>query len=199
MQVGITGGIGAGKSLVCKIFQVLGAPVYNADIRARQLMEEDKILREEIATEFGDQSYQQGKLNRSYLSEIVFNNSEQVEKLNQLVHPKVGVDYQHWVTTNGDRFPYLIKEAALLVESGSYQQLDYLVTVSAPKDLRISRVLSRDPHRSKEQVIAIISKQLSEEVLISKSDRVLYNDERNPLIQQVLDLHYYLSSRPEGN
>ena len=130
---------------------------------------------------------------------MVFNNSERVAQLNQLVHPKVAIDYQHWVSTHIDSFPYSIKEAALLVESGSYRELDYLVTVLAPMELRISRVLTRDPHRSREQVAAIISKQLSEDELISKSDQVLYNDEEQPLVQQVLGLHDYLSSRPDGS
>ncbi len=193
MQVGITGGIGVGKSIVCKILGILGIPVYDADTRARQLMESSPDLRSEITTAFGEDSYTAaGQINRSYLAELVFSNKEKVDQLNSLVHPRVARDYASWVDQHRQKHPYLIKEAALLIESGSYRQLDYLVTVVAPEALRIERVLARDPHRNRDQVQSIISRQLSDAQRIDKSDRILYNDEKQPLLQQVLDLHQFL-------
>lgn len=193
MEVGITGGIGAGKSIVCKIFNTLGIPVYDADSRAKHLMEESSSLMEQIKRVFGKNSYQQsGKLNREYLADLVFSDSEKVQKLNKLVHPEVAKDYSNWVRNHASRFPYIIKEAALLIESGSYKQLDYLVTVLAPMELRIDRVLARDSHRERGQVELIISRQLSDRQRIERSDMVLNNDEKQLLIPQILDLHKHL-------
>ena len=119
----------------------------------------------------------------------MFSDSEKVQNLNKLVHPEVAKDYSNWVGNHASRFPYIIKEAALLIESGSYKQLDYLVTVLAPMKLRIDRVLARDSHRERGQVELIISRQLSDQQRIERSDMVLYNDEKQLLIPQILDLH----------
>ena len=193
MQVGVTGGIGAGKSTVCRIFNILGTPVYDADTRAKQLMEESDGLRRSIIQAFGADSYSQsGSLNRSYLAELVFPDSKKVDELNRLVHPEVARDYQDWVKTHQGEFPYLIKEAALLIESGSYMQLDYLVTVIAPRELRIARVLARDPGRNRQQVESIISQQMEDVQRIEKSDKVIHNDEQEPLVRQILELHQLL-------
>jgi dephospho-CoA kinase len=193
MQVGVTGGIGSGKSIVCKIFGILGIPVYNADSSAKRLMVEHQGLRQQIITSFGEQSYtDSGTLNRSYLADRVFNNQEELDKLNKLVHPEVGQDYRQWANAHEHSNPYIIKEAALLIESGSYMELDYIITVSAPESLRISRVIDRDPYRDRPQVESIIAKQLPEEELIAKSHSVLYNDGKQSLIQQILDLHQKL-------
>ena len=198
MQVGVTGGIGAGKSTVCKIFTVLGLPVYDADQRAKQLMETSAELISEIQQAFGPESYINHRLNRPYLARLVFSKEEEVNKLNQLVHPKVGEDYQRWATKHEKNFPYIIKEAALLIESGSYKQLDHLVVVDAPEDLRIKRVISRDPHRDEEQIRAIISKQLSDSVRNAQADSIIYNDEKQSLVKQVLNLHHLLIQQISG-
>ncbi|GJM29198.1 MAG: dephospho-CoA kinase [Cyclobacteriaceae bacterium] len=193
MQIGITGGIGSGKSIVCKIFSILGIPIYDADSRARQLMETYPVLQKQIIKEFGKQSYtESGELNRAYLASRVFPYQQNLDKLNQMVHPAVASDYKQWVKNNENGNSYLIKEAALLIESGSYLELDYVVTVSAPESLRIKRVMNRDPHRDLKQIKSIIAKQLPESELISKSDHVLHNDDKRPLIQQVLKLHHQL-------
>ncbi len=197
MEVGITGGIGAGKSMVCKVFATLGIPVYHADSRAKQLMEESASLKEQVKVVFGKNSYHQsGKLNREYLANLVFSDSEKVQKLNKLVHPEVAKDYAYWVEKHEKQFPYLIKEAALLIESGSYKQLDYLVVVLAPVELRIARVIARDRHRERRQVELIISRQLSDQQRKESSDMVLNNDEKQLLVPQILDLHKYLLSGP---
>src|SRR5688572_17236778 len=143
--------MGSGKSLVCKIFHCLGAPVYDADSHAKGLMTTDGILVSEIKKEFGELSYNiDGSLNRAYLSHTVFNDTKQLEILNRLVHPRVGANYRRWVDQYKNH-PYVLKEAALLFESGSHQSLDKVIVVHAPEELRIQRVLRRDKHRSADQ------------------------------------------------
>jgi len=156
-------------------------------------MEESAQLRRQIINLFGSGSFSEsGKLNRAYLAELVFPDAEKVKKLNQMVHPEVAGDYRNWAKTHLGKSPYVIKEAALLIESGSYRQLDYLVTVSAPENLRIARVLARDPNRNREQVESIISQQLTDPQRRENSDRVINNDEKEPLVNQVLELHQLL-------
>lgn len=189
LQIGITGGIGAGKSLICHIFQTLGIPVYNADNRAKWLMNYDKTLMGEIKHHFGDESYlPDGSLNRTYLSEKVFNNEALLKQLNALVHPKVGEDYQQWVSEQTT--PYVLKEAALLIETDSYKTLDYLITVSAPEKVRLNRVLLRDTHRSVQDVEAIMKKQLSDSERAAKADFVIVNDETSLIVPKALKLHH---------
>lgn len=189
LQIGITGGIGTGKSLICKIFQVLGVPAYDADSRAKKLMTTDGILIGQIQKEFGTLSYDaRGVLNREYLSATVFNDEAKLRKLNELVHPRVGEDYKRWVAVQGN-VKYVLKEAALLFESGSYQVLDKVIVVTAPETLRIQRVLSRDPHRSIQQIREIIRSQMKEDEKVKRADYVIVNDEATLLIPQVLQLH----------
>ncbi|HOX81458.1 MAG TPA: dephospho-CoA kinase [Chryseolinea sp.] len=188
-QVGITGGIGSGKSLVCKIFQSLGVPIYDADSHAKALMTTDGILIANIQKEFGHLSFNSdGSVNRSYLSETVFNNPEKLKKLNELVHPRVKDDYTRWVQ-NHRNYQYVLKEAALLFETGSYKDLNKIIVVHAPEPLRIERVMRRDVHRTKEQVREIISNQMNEEEKMRQADFILYNDENQLLIPQVIELH----------
>lgn len=187
MQIGITGGIGSGKSLVCKIFHVLGVPVYDADSRAKAIMTTDGILIDQIKKEFGSLSFRNdGSLNREYLSSV-FNDPEKLKKLNSLVHPRVAQGYIHWV--NHQSYPYVIKEAALLFEAGSNRNLNYVIVVAAPEELRIKRVLERDTHRTQEQVRAIIENQMDEGEKVKLADFVINNDEGELLIPQVLQLH----------
>ncbi len=189
LQIGITGGIGSGKSLVCKIFNALGVPTYDADSRAKMVMTTDGILVEAIKKEFGILSYDaKGTLNRQYLASTVFNQPEKLKRLNELVHPRVALDYEQWVHTQAD-VKYVLKEAALLFESGSYQALHKVIVVTAPETLRIQRVLQRDPHRGAEQTREIIRNQMGEDEKIRRADYVITNDETTLLIPQVLNLH----------
>lgn len=188
LQIGITGGIGSGKSLIARIFSLLNIPIYDADTAAKELMTTDKELVASIMRAFGEAAYHKnGELNRSYLAQNVFNERGHVELLNNLVHPRVGLHYQEWVKQHKTA-PYVIKEAALLYESGSYRQLDKIIVVFAPKEVRIERTLQRDLHRSKEQVLAIIDKQWDEAEKIEKADFVIYNDGTQLVIPQVLAL-----------
>ncbi len=189
LQIGVTGGIGAGKSLICAIFARLGVPVYDADHHAKALMTTDGILISQIKKEFGDLAYHpDGVLNRSYLADHVFHDEEKLEKLNSLVHPRVAVDYAGWVDRH-KRSPYVLKEAALLFESGSYRLLDKIIVVSAPVSIRQARVLKRDPHRSVEQFKGIVEKQMPEAEKLSRADYIIMNDESALVIPQVLRLH----------
>lgn len=188
LQIGITGGIGSGKSLVCQVFKTLGIPVYDSDHRAKALMTTDGILISQIKKEFGDLSYDDHGLNRRYLAETVFSDKNKLEKLNQLVHPRVGVDYANWMSRHKG-FPYVLKEAALLYESGSYRMLDKVIMVYADEHTRIRRVLARDAHRTYQQVRDIIKQQWPDEEKTARADYVLLNDESVLLIPQILDLH----------
>jgi dephospho-CoA kinase len=194
LQIGITGGIGSGKTLICKIFQTLGIPIYDADSRAKILMTTDGILVEQIKKEFGMLSYNEdGSLNRKYVGQIAFDQKMKLERLNQLVHPCVAKDYEGWVNIN-QNIPYLIKEAALLFESGSYKGLDKIIVVSAPEKIRMKRVLQRDSHRTERDVENIFANQLLEEQKLQRADFVIVNDESRLVIPQVLELHERFSS-----
>lgn len=189
LQVGITGGIGAGKSLVSKIFRCLGIPVYDADSRAKYLMTTDGILLSEIKKEFGELSVNpDGSLNRAYLSKAVFSDPGRLSVLNSLVHPRVAVDYKQWAGEQ-QGYPYLLKEAALLYESGSADSLDFVIVVSAPEPLRIKRVLQRDVHRSENQVKNIIARQMADEAKLRRADAIITNDESTLVIPQVIKIH----------
>jgi len=189
LQVGITGGIGSGKSLVCKIFQCLGVPTYDADSRAKYLMTTDTILIKQIQKEFGNSSYNpKGVLNRKYLADTVFSHPAQLEKLNRLVHPRVAVDYNKWAISHFDA-KYIIKEAALLFESGSATTLDKIIAVYAPEVTRIQRVLKRDTHQTEQAVKRVIKNQMNEEEKRDKADYVILNDDSTLIIPQVLQLH----------
>lgn len=190
LQLGITGGIGSGKSTVCKIFQTLAVPIYDADSRAKQLMTTEKALVVSIKKEFGEASYLPGgELNRAYLAEAAFSSVELTKKLNALVHPAVARDYMAWAEAQTS--PYTIKEAALLIESGSYQQLDKLIVVTAPIDLRIARIKKRDPFRTESEIRNIMAKQLSDQEREDRADFIIKNDESELLTAQVLDLDKY--------
>jgi dephospho-CoA kinase len=194
LQVGITGGIGSGKSLICKIFGVLGVPVYDADYRAKNLMTTDGILIDQIKKEFGSLSYnEKGALNREYLSAAVFSEPARLEKLNSFVHPRVEVDYNQWVSAN-NRSKYVLKEAALLFEAGSYLKLDQIILVTAPQEIRIARVLVRDVHRTKEDIVKIIQNQMPEAEKEPKANFIIRNDESELIVPQVLKLHRWFNS-----
>jgi len=187
--VGITGGIGSGKSTVCKIFEVLGVPIYYADDRGKQLLLEDKTLVIKVKSEFGNESYTaDGQLNRSYLADIVFSNPTELEKLNGLVHPAVAKDFALWVQSKGEH-PYVLKEAALLYETTSYKSMDDTICVYASKKTMIKRVLLRDLQRTSKQVEQIISQQTSDGVRKKLSTYAIQNDSDSLLIPQVLKVH----------
>jgi len=186
LKIGLTGGIGSGKSTVAKVFEVLGIPVYYADEAAKRLMNEDENLKEKLQQQFGKQTYVDGKLNRGYLSSLVFNDPEKLAILNSIVHPATIEDAAKWMTQQ--KTPYVIKEAALIFESGSQKDLDKVIGVFAPAPLRILRVIKRDTI-SKEEIMARMNKQLDEEMKMRLCDYVIKNDEQEMVLPQVLELH----------
>jgi len=193
LKVGVTGGIGSGKSTICNIFLLLGVPVYEADTRAKFLMEHDGHLKTKIVETFGADVYLPGqRLNRAYLSATLFKDKAKVQLINDLVHPVVQRDYVRWIKENRGH-SYTVKEAALLFESGSYQQLDKIITVTAPRDIRIQRILLRDANRTKQQVEEIMQSQWPENEKIEKSHFVINNDNSRLIIPQVLKIHEILA------
>lgn len=193
LKVGITGGIGTGKSFVSKIFKTMGIPFYNADLEAKLIMVKDNNIRMALVKAFGPETYfEDGSLNRVYLSKQVFDNSQRLEMLNNIVHPAViraGVDW-----SNAQNGAYSLKEAALLYESGSYKKLDYTILVTAPEELRIARVMKRDKV-SREEVLNRIQKQMPEEEKLKFADFVIHNDEQQPLLPQIINIHHTLLKR----
>ncbi|SHO63722.1 dephospho-CoA kinase [Algoriphagus zhangzhouensis] len=190
--VGLTGGIGSGKSTVAKIFEILHIPVYYADDRAKWLMNFDQELKSKIQEAFGTDSYDsEGNLNRSYLASTVFSDTEKVAKINSLVHPAVRKDFEIWASHQNA--PYVLKEAALIFETGGEKKLDAIINVSSPLKIRISRVLMRDSHRSLDQVNHIIDQQMPDEEKNERADFVIKNTDTKMLIPQVLAIHQKLT------
>lgn len=186
LRVGLTGGIGSGKSTVAKIFEVLGIPVYYADTAAKRLMNEDEELKKNIITHFGKESYKGDQLNRQYIASLVFNNKEKLELLNALTHPVTIRDANEWMQQQIS--PYTIKEAALVFESGSAEYLDHVIGVYTPAPLRIHRIMQRD-NTTREEVLQRMSRQIDEDIKMKLCDTVLINDEQQLLIHQVLQTH----------
>ena len=189
IKIGITGGIGSGKSTVAKVFEVLGIPVYYADDAAKKLMNGDAALKEKLIAVFGKEIYQDGILNRTHLSGLVFNNPEKLAQLNSIVHPATIVDAESWMQQQHSA--YVIKEAAILFESGANKYVDKVIGVYAPIQLRISRVMQRD-NSTEDAVIARINKQMEEEKKMKLCDYVITNDEKELVIPQVLKIHELL-------
>jgi dephospho-CoA kinase len=187
LKIGITGGIGSGKTLVSKIFSVLGVPVYDADSRAKWISNFHPKVKEEIIALFGQEAYLDDKLNTRYIAPIVFKDKLKTAKLNAIVHPRVGEDFENWVECN-KQFPYLLKEAALLFESDSYKQLDKVIVVSSPLELRLKRILARDPQRTEAEIRGIMDKQMPEEEKLKRADFVIFNNDQELIIPQVVAL-----------
>ena len=190
LKIGITGGIGSGKSTVCRMFEELGIPVYYADDRAKYLMQHEHYLIDQIKKNFGEDVYDDGKLNRQLLASRVFHDKEKVALLNSLVHPAVFRDTERWVEDQKERkVPYVLKEAALLVETGSYKVLDKLIVVTAPLQVRIDRVTQRDD-TTVADIEARMRNQLSDEEKVKLADFVVVNDDGlEHLRAEVLRIH----------
>lgn len=187
LKIGITGGIGSGKSTVAKIFELLGIPVYYADAAAKDIMNRDPELKAQVQQHFGADVYDSsGQLDRKRLGNIVFNDQEKLQLLNSLVHPATIRDSEQWSLRQ--KSPYVLKEAALLFESESFHYLDKVIGVSAPQPLRILRVMQRDKV-SRNEVFARMHKQMDETIKMRLCDYVIYNDEQQMVIPQVLKLH----------
>ena len=186
LKIGLTGGIGTGKTTVSNIFKVLGIPVFDADTVAKHVMENNLQLREQIIAEFGAASFQDGKLNRPYLASIVFKDPYQLAVLNAMVHPITLQAAEDWMQIQ--TAPYAIKEAALIFEAGAGAGLDMIIGVTAPTAIRIQRVMHRDGI-SRQAVLERMDKQIDESIKMRLCDFVIQNDNLHLLTTQVLDLH----------
>ena len=187
LRIGITGGIGSGKSTIAKVFSTLGIPVYYADDAAKRLMNADEELKKNIQKQFGPETYKDGLLDRSYLGKLVFNDPYKLDLLNKLVHPVTINDASVWMMKQST--PYVIKEAALLFETSAQEGLDYIIGVFAPGHLRLHRTMQRDKV-SKEEVEKRMERQIDENIKMKLCDFIIYNDEQQLVIPQVLALHY---------
>lgn len=188
LNIGITGGIGSGKSTITKIFTILGIPVFDADVAAKKIMEEDPTVKQALIEEFGEEVFSQNQLNRKLLSSIVFTDNYKLEKLNAIVHPatiKAGLEF-----TAQQNAPYTIKEAALLFEAASGVDLDFIIGVYAPQPLRLKRVMNRDGV-GRHDVLNRMSKQIDEEIKMKLCDFVIFNNDQQLVIPQVLKLHQH--------
>ncbi|MDB3868875.1 dephospho-CoA kinase [Bacteroidia bacterium] len=188
LRIGITGGMGAGKSTLCKIFNQIGIPIYDADSRAKWLMNNDSELKEAVRTSFGWDSYtRKDDLNRDYLAKVVFNNEEKLKVLNGIVHPAVMKDFKFWTNEHKNE-PYSLKEAALLFESNSYKILHKVIVINSPIETRIERVVKRD-HVKREDVLKRIENQSTDRERMEKADWIIYNDGVHSLIEQAMKIH----------
>ena len=198
LKIGLTGGIGSGKSLVCEIFGILGVPVYQSDQEAKSIINTDRDVREQMIREFGEDIYLATGINAAKLSGIIFKDKSALEKVNSIVHPVVRKSYSEWCQIN-KHFPYHVKEAAILFESGTYRDVDRVITVFAPLEVRLKRVMDRDG--SNESLVrARMNNQLPEEKKVKLSQHVIYNDNVQPVLSQVLELHeLFLSFKQHFN
>lgn len=193
-KVGLTGGIGAGKSLIAQMFKVLGVPVYNSDLKAKWLMTSSAEVKEQVIQAFGTVAYLwDGQLNRDYLASVVFNQPEKLNILNSIVHPALWRDSIHWAEQQYPK-PYTLHEAAILFETGGYKNMDFNIMIYAPADERIRRTMSRDKI-DRQAVIARMDKQMPEERKMELVDHVIYNDGTDSLVSQVVELHHLLTEK----
>jgi dephospho-CoA kinase len=192
LKIGLTGGIGSGKTTVAQIFEVLAIPVYYADQAAKDLMNHDPELKKQIISAFGSEVYKKGKLDRGYLGTMVFADAEKLALLNSFVHPATLRHATEWM--KNQQTAYAIKEAALIFEAGLEKFFDYIIGVTAPESLRVKRVIERD-QVTEENVMLRMQQQMDEKEKISRCDFVIVNDGVQPLLPQVLHIHKTLLSK----
>ena len=186
--IGITGGIGSGKSLICRIFSTMNIPIYEADSRAKYLINQDISLKKSIKNLLGDNAYTPtDEYNRAWVASQIFNNPDLLKKLNSLVHPCVHKDSHNWVKKYS-KFPFLLYEAALMRAAGDNNMFDKVVVVSAPIDLRIKRIQTRDK-RSEQEIKAIIAQQITDEERLKIADYIIENDDKKSVLDQILGLY----------
>jgi len=192
LKVGITGGIGSGKSVVCRVFATLGIPVFNADLAARHLLETDENLKQQVRSLLGDDSYKSGLPDRAKIASLVFNDSTKLAALNALIHPATITYGEQWMSQQ--QAPYAIKEAAIFFESGSYKAMDVMLGVFAPRELRIQRTMRRSVF-TREDVLDRMSQQMDDDEKMRRCDYVIVNDGQQAIVPQVMNLHKILLAK----
>ena len=187
VRVGVTGGIGAGKSTICHVLMNLNIPVYNADDRARSLMNSEPEVIKQLKRSFSDSVYKDGQLDRDFLAKEVFHYDQRLKELNDIVHPAVKEDFEKWAGRQ-NKEPIIVKEAALLFEAGTYRDLDQTILVYCPLEIRINRILLRDPFRTRTEIEKIIERQWSDQEKKKLADFIITNDDIKPVMPQVLEI-----------
>ena len=188
LKVGLTGGIGSGKSVISKVFEILGIPVYNSDNVAKYLINNLPIIKEKLIYEFGNEVFDQnGNLNQQFLAQLVFNSPGKLNILNSIIHPEVREDFVKWLNSKNE-FPYIIKEAAIIVESETYKELDYLIVVTALEKEKIKRVMERD-NCSENEVKQRMKNQLPDAEKIKVADFIINNNENEMILKQIISIH----------
>lgn len=187
LKVGITGGIGSGKSVICELFALLGIPVFNSDSEAKKIMKTDEDVKVKLKQLLGNKAYSDKGLNRKYIRDIAFRDSEILKKINQIVHPAVRKHFLNWCTLHSEK-PFVIQEAAIIFESGAYRFLDFIVTVYAPENVRIERTMLRDGI-SGSAVKSVIENQLPDDQKLKQSDDVIHNYDPYLVLPQVIEIH----------
>lgn len=185
IKLGVTGGIGSGKTTVCRLLEKFGVPVYYADTEAKNLMNADTEIRNTLSNWFGSDLYASGSLDRGLLASYIFSDKEQLERVNHLVHPRVAAHFKNWMAKQ--QATCIAKEAAILFESGSYKEMDVVLTVNAPEELRIARVMKRDAV-SREEVIQRLTKQWTDKQRSEKADYHITNDDNTLVLPQLIKL-----------
>lgn len=193
IKIGITGGIGSGKSIVSRLLEVMGVPVYLSDSEAKRLTASDPTIRQELIALVGDEVYVDGALNKAFLASYMFGHPERVTAVNQIIHPKVKEDFRQWVNAHS-QVPIVAIESAILIEAGFKEEVDKVVMVYAPLEIRIDRTIKRDG-ATKEQVLARIGSQMSDEEKCKQADYLIANDNKTALIPQVLEFISFLSKK----
>ncbi|MGB0882198.1 MAG: dephospho-CoA kinase [Vicingaceae bacterium] len=186
LLVGLTGGIGSGKTTVAKVFKTLGVPIFNSDVVAKNIINNNKDVVTAIKAEFGN-IYKNEILDNSKMANIVFNDKSALKKLNSIIHPKVAVQFKSWIEEHQNE-PIIIKEAAILIESEAYKTMDKIILVTAPEDIRIKRVIKRD-NSSQEKVQRRIFAQLSDEAKKEYANYIINNDDKELVIPQILKVY----------
>ena len=186
IKVGLTGGIGSGKTTVANFFSELGIPVYNADFEAKRIMNSSALVKKKLIKAFGKEAYIKGKLNSTFLASIVFSDKSKLDIINNIIHPEVGKDFLSWVKKQ--EAPYVIEESAILFENDLIGHFDYIITVTAPVEVRINRIIKRD-QSSKEEILLRMSSQWDDKKKIELSDYIIHNIELNDTKRQVQKLH----------
>lgn len=187
--VGLTGGIGSGKTTVSNMFKDLGVPVYIADNEAKNLMSSSKVIKRKLIDLFGPKAYEDNSLNRTYIASKIFNDDTYLQKMNAIIHPKVANHFKHWLQKQTSK--YVIKEAAIIFEHNMQSQYDYVITVIANEEDRINRILKRD-NTTKDKIMSIMKHQLSDDEKIKLSDFVIINDKLEHTKEQVLNIHNFI-------
>ncbi len=192
-KIGITGGIGCGKTTATKVFSLLGVPIYNADERSKTILNSSPSVIEKVKQQFGDDIYETSGINRKKLAAIVFNNPELLIQLNAILHPAVFDDFDNWCLLHHNE-PYILKEAALIFETILHQKLEKIIVITAPEKLRINRVMKRDG-LTQDEVEKRIQNQMSEKEKVERANFVIYNDEQQLIIPQILKIHSTLIAK----